>query len=391
MSTFKSLKKNVRQYAKQLFYSLSDVRIKKRVEIRPNTLVIVRNDNIGDYILFRNFLPQLRNSEKYKHYKIVLIGNIVWKGIAQTMDGEFYDEMIWVNFKKLARDFGYRSKTMKLLTAVGYEELFYPVYSGDYFTENFLIAKLKARFKIKPASEYNNSTHVFNRLLPSAEGGMFELLRYREMVELLTSETIPEIKGLPIYEKNEHTPALLPAKKYVVLFPGASAYLKRWPTEYLAQVATYILKHSAYRIVIAGGAGDKKYAKAIKKALPKAYDFRFFDLTGRTSLQELAQLVNESDLLITNDSVPIHIAALYNKKAICVLMGENYGRFAPYPTSLYANGTFLFAPEVTKRINDTSEHFLNLSHNPDIKTILPDEVIALLDSMLNIAVALEVR
>ncbi len=46
-----------------------------------NSLLIVRLDAIGDYILFRNFLKVIRNSEKFNNYTITLCGNTLWKDI----------------------------------------------------------------------------------------------------------------------------------------------------------------------------------------------------------------------------------------------------------------------------------------------------------------------
>jgi ADP-heptose:LPS heptosyltransferase len=384
MASFREFKKKAAYLSRQAFYSLSDLCVKRHVAVTPKTLLIVKNDHIGDYILFRNFLPYLRSSVKYKDYKIVLLGNIAWKDLASNADRAYYDELLWVDFKKLAKDFSYRSKTMKELSERGYDTLFYPVYSGDFFTENFLIAKLHAKHKIKFASLGETTSSIFSQLLPSSRGGMFELYRYQEMMETFLSITIEEIKGLPLYSIAKDQTAILPGIDYVILFPGASAYLKRWHTDRFAAVARHILEHSSYRIVIAGSAKDKKYARSMMKLLPRAYAFRVFDLTGQTSIQGLAQLVNESRLLITNDSVPIHMAALYNKKAICVLMGENYGRFAPYPRALYRNGNFIFTPEVQLKVMQEDALFLDLNYNPDINTISAYTVIEEVDRVLEI-------
>ena len=48
----------------------------------PGTLLIIKTDAIGDYILFRNFLSEVRNLSLYKNYKIILCGNELWKDIA---------------------------------------------------------------------------------------------------------------------------------------------------------------------------------------------------------------------------------------------------------------------------------------------------------------------
>ena len=47
----------------------------KKITVTERSLIIVHTEAIGDYILFRNFIEQIKNSEKFKTYKITLIAN----------------------------------------------------------------------------------------------------------------------------------------------------------------------------------------------------------------------------------------------------------------------------------------------------------------------------
>lgn len=60
-------------------------------------LAIVRLDDIGDYLLWRNFIGVYKQSEQYAAYSITLIGNIVWKDIFDAFDRQAVDETIWVH------------------------------------------------------------------------------------------------------------------------------------------------------------------------------------------------------------------------------------------------------------------------------------------------------
>lgn len=61
-----------------LFYFISLISHRKS-EIVPKTLLLVRLDAIGDYVLFRNFIEILKKSERYKGYKITLLGKLLAK------------------------------------------------------------------------------------------------------------------------------------------------------------------------------------------------------------------------------------------------------------------------------------------------------------------------
>ena len=44
---------------------------KKPAAFNTKTLLLLRLDSIGDYVLFRNFMSEIKRSDKYRDYKIV--------------------------------------------------------------------------------------------------------------------------------------------------------------------------------------------------------------------------------------------------------------------------------------------------------------------------------
>jgi heptosyltransferase-2 len=87
--------------------------------------------------------------------------------------------------------------------------------------------------------------------------------------------------------------------------PG-SAYgpSKRWLPERFAEVAGWFIKQTHGSVVIFGGKGETDIAGEIFKAIP----MNKISVAGRTSLRELAALIAECDVFLTNDSGPMHIA-----------------------------------------------------------------------------------
>lgn len=387
MSPFKKVRKKIKQIISQVIYGLTDFGLGKHVEAEDNTLVIVKNDFIGDYILFRNFLPYIKQSQKYKDYKIILIGNITWKNVAETLDAAYYDEMIWISFDKLFKDLGYRSRTIKGILSRGFKTLFYPVYSGDPYTELFFISKIKAREKIKfsPSSlEALTNIEPFNVLIHTTHPDLFEIYRYKEMFEVFLDTPITHFEWRTLFSPS-YVYQNTPAKPYVVFFPGSSAHLKRWHTSNFVQVANYLIRHYGLTIVLAGSKKDNKHANAIIAGVEVSLQKQVIDLTGKTSLLDLANLIKHSELLITNDSASIHMAAALDKEAICVFMGENYGRFAPYPKEIYAKGKFICPKDVQLLVKDKREGniFLSLDYNPNINDISAEDVIAAAEEVLS--------
>lgn len=73
-----------------------------------DTVLIFRLDNIGDYVLFRNFLPLIKKSPKYVDKKIILIGNQCWTSLSLTYDSSYFDDAIFIDCKRFHRNIAYK-------------------------------------------------------------------------------------------------------------------------------------------------------------------------------------------------------------------------------------------------------------------------------------------
>ncbi|MDW8465862.1 MAG: hypothetical protein RML35_06685 [Chloroherpetonaceae bacterium] len=106
--------RQLRHKAKLLIVSLINFVLgklwgRKNKSFVPKTLLILRLDEIGDYVLFRNFLKEIRESERFKDYKITLCGNAAWKDLAEAFDKESVDEFIWIS-KSVKRGIEFEAK-----------------------------------------------------------------------------------------------------------------------------------------------------------------------------------------------------------------------------------------------------------------------------------------
>ena len=87
--------------------------------------------------------------------------------------------------------------------------------------------------------------------------------------------------------------------------PGATfGSSKRWLPERFAEVAGWFIRETRGSVVILGGKDDVTTGEEIYKQIP----MNKLLLAGKTSLRELMALISECDVLVTNDSGPMHIA-----------------------------------------------------------------------------------
>jgi ADP-heptose:LPS heptosyltransferase len=93
---------------------------------------------------------------------------------------------------------------------------------------------------------------------------------------------------------------------FVLLVPGSAASRpeKRWPPERYAALA-HRLEGYGVRPVLIGTVAEAESLEAIAQACPGA-----LDLTGDTSLEELAALARRATGAVGNDTGPMHLVAL---------------------------------------------------------------------------------
>jgi heptosyltransferase-2 len=91
----------------------------------------------------------------------------------------------------------------------------------------------------------------------------------------------------------------------VILNPGGYyGSAKRWPPAGFATLAARLQSDKRAQIAIVGTTQDGPLAESISKGLSAP----IVDLTGRTSLRQLAAVISRADLMVTNDSGPMHLA-----------------------------------------------------------------------------------
>jgi ADP-heptose:LPS heptosyltransferase len=94
-------------------------------------------------------------------------------------------------------------------------------------------------------------------------------------------------------------------KPYVLLVPGSAPHRpeKRWPAQSYARLAK-ILAQWGYQPVLIGTKSENDAAREIVKDLPAV-----LDLTGQTTLPQIAALARAAAAAIGNDTGPMHLIA----------------------------------------------------------------------------------
>jgi len=117
------------------------------------------------------------------------------------------------------------------------------------------------------------------------------------------------------------------APQWIVFQPGARWHNKRWPIEHFAELARQLSKtYPDTHLVILGGKDDHLLGEIISEAAP----YHCLNLCGETSLPEMIEWVRRCDLMVTNDTGPMHAAAALGKPLIALFGPTEPRRTGPY-------------------------------------------------------------
>ena len=329
--------------------------MKKRPCSKVKKILLIKLDAIGDYILFRNFISEIKKSEKFTGYNITLAGNKIWKSMSECLDNGYIDKFIWIDRHKFCRNLFYRWKTYEKINEEYFIYAIHPNYSREFISGDSLILFSNARYKIGSDGDDNNihflqkalSNKFYSKLVPCRKGVVFEFNRNKEFFENIIGDRIclrrPYIKKRP----NNETFRL--PSEYIIIFVGAGKQFRKWPLGKLYDVVNYLLTKTNYQLVVCGGSSDIDDALILIK---KFGDQALLNLTGKTSLMELVSIISGAKLLVSNETSAPHIAIAVDTPTVVISNGNHYGRFTPYPASITKKYYCAYPQQIEANLDD---------------------------------------
>ena len=281
-------------------------------------VLIVRLDAIGDYILWRNVLAFIRQSAAYRTARITILGNPVWRGLAEMFDANLADEWIWVEGRAALFRKGYENllpgciwrrrvqteqeKLRTLLKARHFDEVISPQAFPDEQLDS--LVRDIAPVTIGVASDRPSPSVVLTRRLdPGKEPFVF--LKNRSIATALTGQTCDVSLSIKLDTAVEK-------RNEVIFFVGASHWTRRWPMHRWNELARLVRERIGCSVAFAGRPGEP---------------YRPF--------HEFVANLAGARAVVSNDTMALHLAAALDIPTVAVVNGVS-GRdgFWPYPASL---------------------------------------------------------
>jgi ADP-heptose:LPS heptosyltransferase len=144
-----------------------------------------------------------------------------------------------------------------------------------------------------------------------------ETLRYLEVVSYLSMHHSHDSMLTVTDQDMEEAAAVMiqpgmPAPS-AVLHPGASDLRRRWPAENFARIADFLVEEG-WQVYINGIENERAISEEIISHMHCRYNV--CDLSGKISVNGLTGLLSRADLVISNDSGPLHLAHILHIPAV---------------------------------------------------------------------------
>ena len=149
---------------------------------------------------------------------------------------------------------------------------------------------------------------------------------------------IPDDKGIEVFWKKKSK------EKWEYLFsgktdkaegikiginPAGDRQNRRWSPDNYAFVADNLIEHFNAKVVLLGGPGEEEIARHIENKMGNDA----INLAGKLTLDELTYIISQFDLLVTNDSGPMHIAAAVKTPLVAIFGPEDPALMGPYTSA----------------------------------------------------------
>ncbi len=300
-------------------------------------VLLVRLDAIGDFILWTDAARTIANYYRAQGKSTVLVANASWAAWAQEL--RIFDDVISLNRREFEFNLSYRYQLSRRIRHLGCSVVVQTTFSREFIFGDAIVRASGARERIGFAGDYQNTSRWqrlisdgwYTRLIPSDTSPHMVLVRNAEFVRGLIGcpfrAKVPKLREICAIEVDTHfTAEVHPGEPYYVLFPGASWDGRRWPADNFSKIAEILYEETGWRGVICGGSADSDIADAVCRQT----HVPLVNWTNRTNLSQLVYVLSGAQLLVSNETSAIHIAAALGVRSVCLLGGGHFGQFMPY-------------------------------------------------------------
>lgn len=319
------LRGNRDHYLFTAYHCLSKMHIGK---YKSRKVIMFRLDLIGDCTMFSGAARAIR--EFYGDREMTMVCLAASKPIFERLG--IFDRFITLDFKPHQIDYEKLKRVIKEIRMDSYDIMLQPQ-ASKFPIADILGAATKCNKRIAIETKVGNSTAewvrkvnpLYDEFIPYPRGNVSEFDYYGAFVRGLG---MPDYKTeCPVLQYNAQH--FIPGK-YYVLYPGGSLVYKFWPADRFAKLAGYIYKKTGLIGVILGVSSEQWVSDRVIESFDVLTSISVIDLTGKTSISDVIDIIGNAEFVVSNDTSGAHIACATKTPCIVDVGGWHYDRFLPY-------------------------------------------------------------
>lgn len=309
-------------------------------------ILIIAPSWIGDAVLTQPLIKQLITNHSDKNLQIDVFAHLWVSPIYKRIDG--INQIINNPFEHKILDLKKRSAIAKEIKQNNYDQVIVLPNSLKSALIPFL-AKIPKRTGFVGEMRYlllNNIRSLNKLLMPLMAERYFSLAfdnnkeYYQYKDEKFVIEDVYPILNVPeessrnvLIEFKLVDMNLSMERRAIAICPGAEyGTSKQWIPEYFAEISAYLI-NQGYQIWVMGSQKDQMTVEYIQQELTKHLSPRdiqqyWVNFCGKTTLLQAIDLMNNVELVVTNDSGLMHIATGL-KKPLISIFGSTSPEFTP--------------------------------------------------------------
>lgn len=327
---------------------------------KENAAVFIEPGGIGDYYFNIPFFKYIRQSEKFKNLKLILIAKDNQIDFVKSNCGEYFDEIISCNYTDYLESKDYKKYLLKKIHKYNVQilvnlRMIIVDTMGDFRPRRHLVKDVKATVKIADVIKLKENKKFekkfyknYNQFIFTGNVGIkFELERKQYFFEQLLGVKIDDVRF-----ENKIEKFIKSDKKNIAISMEALLDNRMASTDTWGKILKYILSSKTEINIIFIGSSDIK--QQVKKVILEYGDEHCIDITGKTSVSMLPFILSKCDLLLSVETGTVHVAHSVGCKTICISNGSFYKRFHPYADDIVK---YIYSPKFIEKYQQSDDQF----------------------------------
>jgi heptosyltransferase-1 len=280
--------------------------------LQPSRVCIIKPSSLGDVIHAMPILAALR--ERWPAAHLAWVVSRPFQGVLQGHPD--LDELIVYNRAGKGLDPLGITGSVGLFRRLNRSRFDLTIDLQGLLRSALMTAATRAKVRVGVADAREGARWFYTDLIDAPRLGLHAVERVQRVAGALNADASKPLFNLPIGEPDRQWARQILAgvrSPRIVLNVGARWETKRWPPDHFAAIGRRASQELGAGLIAVGSAADRPLVDQLLRALGPV---PLLDLCGRTSLIELAALAAESDLVISNDTGPLHLAAAAGARVV---------------------------------------------------------------------------